>query len=160
MKVVVSDTCVFIDIVDCDIVKEFFRLDIEVHTNDFIISELDDSCRAKFVGEKLFIDDFNEMAIEEIVTFRAVNAGLSFADGSAFIQARDMSAVLLTNDKRLRMSACDSLEVHGVLWIFDELVKHNILTRSLGCKKLELLVQCNPRLPKDEIARRLREWST
>ena len=38
--VVVSDTNIFIDLYDVGLLNEFFSMDIQVHTTDFIINEL------------------------------------------------------------------------------------------------------------------------
>ena len=38
--VVVSDTNIFIDLYNVDLLDEFFSLDIEIHTTDFVMNEL------------------------------------------------------------------------------------------------------------------------
>ena len=66
---------------------------------------------------------------------------------------------MLTGDRRLRRYAEEqSIEVHGILFIFDELVKHDIISTSMAADRLEELFAINARLPKAEIRERINRW--
>ncbi len=46
MKLVVTDTNVLIDVLDCHLVQAFFDLPLEIHTTEFILAELNEIQRA------------------------------------------------------------------------------------------------------------------
>lgn len=40
MRVAVTDACIFIDLIELDIIGNFFQLDIELHTTVAVMNEL------------------------------------------------------------------------------------------------------------------------
>lgn len=40
MKVAVTDACIFIDLIELDLVSSFFKLDIQLHTTVDVVNEL------------------------------------------------------------------------------------------------------------------------
>ena len=44
------------------------------------------------------------------------------------------------------------------LFVFDELVNHNIISPKDAAARLAELYECNVRLPKEEVAKRLEQW--
>ena len=86
--------------------------------------------------------------------------GLSFTDCIILYQGITLSATVLTGDKKMMLSAKEmDIDVRGILYIFDQLVKQGILSHSIACQKLQQLFSRNTRLPKDEINKRLTLWS-
>jgi len=65
---------------------------------------------------------------------------LSVHDGFAFVVAeRHPGCILLTGDKRLRSLAEDeNMEVHGVLWVIEELERHGRASRAVRMAALEI----------------------
>ena len=47
-----------------------------------------------------------------------------------------------------------------VLFLFDQMVEHKLITLKKAIIKLELLSMTNHRLPKKEIDKRLKEWGS
>jgi len=94
---------------------------------------------------------------------RETKPTLSEQDCSAFYQARKKSAVLITSDNTLRKFAkANELEVHGHLWVFDNLVNKAIFTGKIAIQKLdELCTVVNPKLglPEKECQKRIKLWS-
>ena len=84
---------------------------------------------------------------------------LALKDCLALVLAEDIdNSILLTGDGPLRAIAEDNgIEVHGVLWVIDELESHGVvpLRRLLDALRLfhddDLVL-----LPADEVARRIR----
>ena len=69
------------------------------------------------------------------------------------------SARLLTGDKTLRKRAeGEGINVSGILFVFDELVNHNIISPKDAAAHLAELSETNVRLPKEEVAKRLEQW--
>jgi hypothetical protein len=52
----------------------------------------------------------------------------------------------------------DGVEVHGVIYVFDALVEFNMISRQVAVEKLQQLYVINPRLPKEEIEKRINLW--
>ena len=46
----------------------------------------------------------------------------------------------------------------GILFVFDELVNHNIISPKDAAAHLDALYESNGRLPKEEVERRLEQW--
>ena len=66
---------------------------------------------------------------------------------------------VLTGDRKLRaVSISDGVEVHGVIYVFDSLVDLGIISPQVAVGKLQQLYSINPRLPKEEIDKRINLW--
>ena len=168
MEIIVNDTNIFIDLYSCNLLDDFFKLPYNVHTTDFVISELKQAEQQKAVTEfcnigKLTVKSFNPYEIASIWKyFRKANkvCNISIEDCSVLTYTKSLKkARLLTGDKTLRTRAeGEGIVVSGVLFIFDELVKHEIITQKEASTYLKILVEKNVRLPKDEIEKRIILW--
>ena len=86
-------------------------------------------------------------------------SNLSLTDCSVWYYAKVNNYILLTGDRKLRKtSVYDGVEVHGVIYVFDSLVELEIVSRQVAVEKLQLLFSQNPRLPKEEIDKRINKW--
>lgn len=66
---------------------------------------------------------------------------------------------MLTGDRRLRKYAeSQAIEAHGILFLFDEMVRFGVISPDIAAAKLEELMQQNARLPKSEISQRIILW--
>ena len=75
--------------------------------------------------------------------------------------AKEMDARLLSGDRKLRIAAeADGIKVSGILFVFDELIAHEVIDSQTAASKLIYLMSVNNRLPKADCAERLKEWST
>lgn len=165
MKILVNDTNIFIDLHSVGLLEELCRLPYEIHTVDFVAAEIEDADQRKIFDELvdgggIFIDGFTADEVIEIVEeHSAVSGNLSIPDCSVCYFARKHQVPMLTGDKRLRRYAeQQSIEVHGILFIFDEFVRHGIVSTAIAADRLEKLLTLNARLPKSEIRDRLRRW--
>ena len=167
MKVIVNDANILIDLVDLKILPYFFQLEFEFHTTAIILDELfDEQQEALFpyieTGQ-LSVDNITEEDLVEIVMIRATKPNLSEQDCSAFYQAKKLNAALITSDNTLRKFAqANHIEIHGHLWVFDNLVNKSILTGKTATEKLnELCNVVNPKLglPKNEYQKRIKLWN-
>lgn len=84
---------------------------------------------------------------------------LSRYDALALSIAKTRDFILLTGDKRLRTAASEEgVQVRGTIWIFDELLRENVLTDSEYVGFLKELLKYNNReirLPASEIESRI-----
>ena len=166
-KIVVNDTNVFIDLYEVGLLEEFFSLPWEVHTTDFVMFELQREGQhetvAKYKADKrLVVPVFEAKEMSEIGNLfqQYVNrTNLSLTDCSVWYYAKVNNYILLTGDRKLRTaSLLDGVEVHGVIYVFDTLVEFNMISRQVAVEKLQQLYVINPRLPKEEIEKRINLW--
>lgn len=167
MRIIVNDANILIDLVDLKILPWFFQLEFEFHTTAIILDELfEEQKEALFPyieTGSLIVDDITDDDLIEILMIRATKPNLSEQDCSAFYQAQKHTAALIPSDNTLRKFAqTNNIEVHGHLWVFDNLVNNEILTGITAIKKLEELCNVvNPKLglPKNECQKRIKLWS-
>lgn len=156
MKLVVTDTNVLIDVLDCQMVQAFFDLPLEIHTTEFILAELNEIQRAAltpFVAtDHLKVKKFDELEMRAIMEFPVTRKGVQrrIADRSALYLAVCWGAVLLGGDNDLRKEAEErQVEVHGSIWLFEVLFHHGVTTAEQTKNNLERLMDVNPRIPVD-----------
>lgn len=165
MKILVNDTNIFIDLHSVGLLKEMCRLPYEIHTVDLVVAEIADADQRRIFDElvargEISVDGFTADEVIEIVEeHSSVSGNLSIPDCSVCYFARKHNVPMLTGDRRLRRYAEEqSIEVHGILFIFDELVRHDIISTSMAADRLEELFAINARLPKAEIRDRINRW--
>ena len=168
-KIVVNDTNVFIDLYEVGLLEEFFSLPWEVHTTDFVMFELlregQHDTVARYKDDKrLIVPVFEAKEVLEIGNLfqQYVNrTNFSLTDCSVWYYAKVNNYILLTGDRKLRtVSVFDGVEVHGIIYVFDTLVELDIISRQVAVEKLQKLYSLNPRLPKEEIEKRINLWKT
>lgn len=161
MKVVLSDANILIDLCKLELLKEFFCLDLEVFTTERVIRELKDKDQRKqvnpYVGSLLKIKSLSSIEVMEVAQLTSQNIkNLSYVDCEVWHISKTYNYTLLTGDKNLRNQAHKTnVEVRGILYIFDELHRKNIVATSQLFDKLTLLKSINKRLPQQEINNRL-----
>ena len=166
-KIVVNDTNIFIDLYEVGLLEEFFSLPWEVHTTNFVLLELQREGQhetiAQYKADKHLVVPVLEakelMEIGQMFQQNMNKTNLSLTDCSVWYYAKVNNYILLTGDRKLRKtSVYDGVEVHGVIYIFDNLVELEIVSRQVAIEKLQLLFNQNPRLPKEEIDKRINKW--
>lgn len=82
---------------------------------------------------------------------------LSIPDCSCVFHAKKTSGRILTGDATLKRSALQlDITVHGILWVFDQLVEQRIILPKKAYEKLTQ--EKNQRLPVNECGKRLKKW--
>ena len=166
MDIIVNDTNIFIDLHSVGLLDEMCRLPYEIHTVDFVIAEIIETEQAKAIRAcvdrgLIHVHSFSNTEVGEIASeHSSVSGNLSFQDISVCYYARKGLYKLITGDRRLRNYAeHQEVEVHGILFLFDEMIGKGIISPELGAVKLNDLVAINIRLPKSEVELRIREWA-
>jgi rRNA-processing protein FCF1 len=170
MKIAVKDANVFIDLESMGILDLWFQLDYQTITSSFVVVELEDgghanalaSIQAGQVTEAVISSA--EMEAFELLSVECESKGLSLADVSVLFLAIREDAILLSGDKTLRNKArLRTVEVHGTLWIMDQLIETGILAKRVAAQRLEtLLLRCGRErryLPKEECHARITRWN-
>lgn len=166
MDIIVNDANILIDLLTVDLLGNVCMLPWEVHTVDMVVEEITFPEQRKAVDQliqsgKIKVYSFSPEEVLEIASeYNTISNNISMEDVAVCRYARSGMFKLITGDRNLRKYAENkNLEVHGVLYIFDELVEKGIITREQGADKLAVLVSINTRLPKIEVARRIGQWT-
>lgn len=159
MKIVITDVSVFFDLYHLKVLPEFFALDLEVHTTDFVYNEIINSDqKSEFAvferSKKLHIIKISAIEEDEIKAMSLSRSNKSFADRTVLWKAKQFKCALLTCDSKLRKEAeVQGVEVHGSIWVINQLIDAGIISHVKGIELFKQMKLVNPRLPMDEIER-------
>ena len=147
MKVVVTDACIFIDLIHLDLTTRFFSLELEVHTTRDVIDELFPAQQQALAfwqsRDKLTIHILSAEEQDEI-SRESFPRSLSPEDCSVIFLASKLNATILSSDKPVRTQAKKlAIPYHGMLWIFDQLVEEKLLAPGTAAVKIEALLNSN-----------------
>ncbi|MFC5192912.1 hypothetical protein ACFPIK_14140 [Algoriphagus aquatilis] len=167
MRVAVTDACIFIDLIELEMITSFFQLDLELHTTVAVINELYPEQKqildayqsvGKLHVHNLRDDDFQEM--RQI----AFPRGLSQEDRSVLFLAKKLGdAIVISSDKLVRDFAAKlDLPYHGIFWILDQSVTKNLISKAKALHILSEMPKVNSMYQganmKREIEKRLLNW--
>jgi rRNA-processing protein FCF1 len=163
MKVVVKDASVLLDLVNGGILGTWLSIGYQNCTTHLVWNEISQTRQREKVQP--FIDsgliqlrDIAANAWAEIFAF-SHEVGVSVPDGSVWLLARTEGAILLTGDSKLRKAAqASDVEVRGMLWVLDELVKASRLLPAKAVEALGLIQYGGAFLPQDECDKRIAKW--
>lgn len=164
MKVVITDVSVFFDLYTLQVLPEFFALDLDIHTTNFIYNEIIkeeqiEEFRLFERTKKLHIIKITLDEEAEIKALQLNRSNKSFPDRTILWKAKQLQCPLLTCDNKLRKEAEGlGIIVHGSIWVVMQLVENEILTRDIGIGVLEKMKLVNTRLPYDEIDKQIKRF--
>ncbi|WEK35648.1 MAG: hypothetical protein P0Y53_24445 [Candidatus Pseudobacter hemicellulosilyticus] len=162
MKLVITDANIFIDLDFCGLIKVFFDLGLSIVTTWEVINEMSEPQQALYehwvINGALVVHEFTLDKLSEAAINKANNR-LSDVDQALLLLAIQLQAMVLSGDRFLR-KACERLqvEVHGILWVFDQLILGNLITPGKAAEILSSLQTFNERLPSDACEERLIRW--
>lgn len=164
MQIVVNDTNLFIDLIHAELIDVFFQLPFEVHTTDFVVAEIEEPEQEDIINQligigRLFVASNTFSEVEEIMELQEAVNRLSIPDCSVWHYSKKNNYTLLTGDNLLRKTAMkDQVVVRGLLFIFDELVRLELISPAIACMKLRFLLETGTRLPKEACDERFELW--
>ncbi|KUM24411.1 hypothetical protein AU467_30275 [Mesorhizobium loti] len=158
MPVLVSDTSVLIDLERAQLLDDLFRLPFEFAVPDLLYArELDGVLGDRLLGLGLRVEVLSSTELSTATVVRRQNIRLSVPDAFAFAIAHSRRWTLLTGDGTLReLAVAEALDMHGVLWLFDQFADGNHVPFNRLHRGLTALFE-HPRcrLPAAEVRRRL-----
>jgi len=156
----ITDSSIWIDLIKGGLLDAFFRLPYLFCTSSYTMGY--ESVGVNWDTLEARGLQFLGLSGEEnahLYTIRQSHHHLSVPDIASFIIALRTSGILLTGDQNLRKLASVSVEVHGFLWVMEQLVNENIVLPVIAIEILErLLKDPNVRLPKKESELHLKKW--
>lgn len=162
MRIAITDANIFIDLHTLNCLDWLVSLGLEVHTTDVILSELTDEQKAAVIEVVTVVQS---LSFDDLIALQNLNVskGLSVPDQSAIWYSKVLSApdmLILTNDNLIRKwCKTNKVEVHGIIWLFDDMIDAALLTKSQATLLLKELMKFNQWLPDKECAERLEKWS-
>ncbi|QNI37693.1 PIN domain-containing protein [Edaphobacter albus] len=167
MRIIISDTSCLIDLRKAALLAGFLRLPFEILIPNTLFEEelLSFTAREKKVlfEAGLKVVDLPGPQVSRARDVIRARPRLSIHDGFAFALAETHSGcILLTGDLELRSLAESSrIEVHGVLWVCDQLFEGKLSSAAQLHKALsQLAADPAVRLPKKELAGYIRRYQT
>jgi len=164
MHLLIHDASVLIDLIDIGLLDTAFRLPYEMVTPDLVQVEILDPNQSKALdncveAKLVSIIPSTTQQVQVIMGYKAEYKQLTMADCSVVFHALDKKGVVISADKNLRTIAeRKHLEVHGSLWILDQLVQYELLSAIDAAIKLAELRKLNSRLPEKECVRLIDSW--
>jgi hypothetical protein len=162
LRVLVSDTSVIIDLERGALLQELFRLPLVFVVPDLLYHrELRGPIGDQLVAWGLRVEELSPTELARATTVRRAHTALSVPDTFAFALAESRTWALLTGDGLLRRLAVEEkIQVHGVLWLLDQLEagKH-LSANQLHTALTAIAVHPRCRLPVTEIRKRLTRYA-
>ena len=167
MEIIVEDTNILIDLFNTGLIRHCQSLGVEFHSTWYVVTEIDDKDQQSLLSGMiangiLHIDQFSG---EELVRFYELvydygsKSNLSETDCSVMFLAERLNCRLLTADQKLRKQAeSRGIQVNGFLWLTDEMVRHNVVSKAAMSNYLKLYLRTNARAPEEEVQKRIDEY--
>ena len=160
-KILVSDTNIWIDLHHGKLLDVVFDLPYQFVTSDFAYFELHKPPGQALTERGLAVKGFSQEQFGILSELRRELQNPSLADVSCYLMAKENGWVLITGDKKLRVAGQkQKLEVHGVLWVLDELFRFDLVTGPKLATALQTMLDRGARLPDAECKQRIRKWSS
>lgn len=162
MSILVSDTSVLIDLERAGLLDELFLLPFEFAVPDLLYArELAGEFGERLVQCGLRIEELTADELRRATVVNRRNSRLSVPDTFAFAIAEARGWGLLTGDGTLReLAVAEQIDMHGVLWLFDQLADGNHVDFArLHSGLAALFTHPRCRLPAGEVRCRLARFT-
>jgi predicted nucleic acid-binding protein len=164
MAIAVNDANIFIDLLEVDLIDTFFELKLDLHTTNLVLNELDYEqqlvIKKHIAKKRLKVKILNDDELAELKEKEITSNKLSKQDVSVYAYAKELGAIILTSDRRLRIEAkSKGFEVHGILWVFETMMDEKLIKPKKAIEKLTELMKINTWLPMDDCHKRIEKWS-
>lgn len=165
MRIIVSDTSCIIDLHKVELLLSIFELPytfVIPHTlfeNELL--RLSGQEKAELLHRGIEVHELDGVGVEHALNYFNAHPALQLNDCFALRMAEEMDdAILMTGDAKLReVATAKTIEVHGVLWVVDELDHHAVVDRApLQAAMRRFLDDPLVYLPVEEVRLRIRRF--
>ncbi|MFN0216762.1 MAG: hypothetical protein ACKVT2_21100 [Saprospiraceae bacterium] len=156
MTIIITDTNIFIDLIQANALDYFFQLDYEICTTDLVVEEVkvpeqQQKLSPHCVSGRLKVLELDSDEIREALALETQWPLKGIVDPSLLLKAIRLNCGVLSGDGNLgKECARRGLEVHGSLWVLREVWVVGLVEAELALSMLENLSR-NTRLPADKI---------
>lgn len=146
-KIVVTDACVFIDLFELGIIADFFTLDLEVHSTENVLFELNDE-QQKTIQSFMLAGKISiySLTSEELLELSKVyiSKSMTIADKTVLHLASRLSAIVISSDRLVRSHAKQfGLSYHGLIWVIELMITKSVLNFEKASACIEFMLS-NP----------------
>lgn len=160
-SVLVTDTNIWIDLDNGDILTIVFKLPYQFLVPDLAVPELIRPSWQTLHALGVMAQELEPELIRELLVLRSIHGPLSVTDMAAYLIAKALNTTLLTGDRHLsELASKAGITVHGILWLLDELVLFHTLNPEQASNALNLIINGGARLPQNECRKRFKLWSS
>jgi predicted nucleic acid-binding protein len=163
MKLIITDTNVFFDLIAIQALPEFFKLDYEICTTDFVVNEILLSSQKERIDAfiragKITVFILTSEELDEIMKFHTQRIFKGITDKTVLWKSKQLKCPILTGDRKLRKEAEElGIKVYGSIWVIEQLIITEKLKKEKGVEFLEQLKVVNGSLPQEEIDKLIRK---
>jgi predicted nucleic acid-binding protein len=165
MRIIISDSSCLIDLRKVSLLAVFLRLPFDILIpntlfEDELLSFTNDEKKILLHGGHKVVDLPGPQVSRAREVIRA-QPRLSIHDGFAFALAEvNHGCILLTRDSLLRsLGESSQIEVHGLLWVLDQILANQLATvETLHAALSQLSADPAVRLPKREVAAYIKRY--
>ena len=151
MQSLIVDCNISIDFASANIITAVIEGAFKIITPLIIYESELTSFDTELVDLRLITIESNQESRTIVKTLCSEYPGLSEPDLYTLVLASKLGYTLLTGDKLLRISAKKwRIEVHGTLWLIEQLARSKVLSRHDAASGLELMLKRGRRLPEKE----------
>lgn len=167
MRIIVSDSSCLIDLRKASLLDAFLKLPYDIWIPNTLFEEellkFTPSQKRALVQSGLKVMDIPGPGVLRAREVIRAKPGLSIHDGFAFVLAEShQGSILVTGDGGLRALATQhGIEVHGVLWIADQIHANDLVTARVLATTLRVLEQdVSVRLPRRDLLAAIRRYES
>ncbi len=107
----------------------------------------------------LVVETLGELPTGTLLPLMQAHNNSLLADLSCYQLAQQTGRALLTDDGRLcKQAKVDALQLHGVLWLLDQMMIHQLIEPKNAAERLQGMLDAGSRLPGNESKKRVLKW--
>lgn len=159
MLLLISDSCVLIDIEQGELTHSMFSLPYQFAVPDILFEEELSERHADLQSFGLISKSIRGELIEKAYNLRQQYSRPSLNDLLALILAVDETAILLTGDGALRSVAnVHQVEVHGTIWLVEQMIMNQLISTDVAKTAFLKMKDSGSRLPWKEVEKLLKNY--
>lgn len=148
MQILISDANIFIDLETAHLTEKLFELPYVFKTPDLLFETELREQHEHLLSYGLQLGVIEHEAVSYVEKISVLYAQRSINDCFALALARQEQCFLLTGDMKLRrMAEQEGVIVRGTIWVFEQLIIHQKVTKSQALAALDLMAIHGRRLP-------------
>jgi len=152
LQILISDSNIFIDMDVANLTSQMFALPYQFATPDILYYEELEEEHPNLLDVDLKILTLSSNTVRYTESIIRKYPKASRNDLFALALAKQEKCPLITGDMALRKAGeKEDIQIFGTIWIVDELIKHNIITKDEAMQAYDLMKQSKRRLPWDLI---------
>ena len=162
-SVYIADANILIDLLDLQLGElwtSHFKCFTSVEVfNELVLEGSPDDHAWLFDPDSVEVRSLDEDKLSQAASIREAHPALSFPDCTVVVLARSESLIVLSGDGPMRKKAATlSIEVHGLLYVLDQLVQIGALPGKEAVQLCRRWQMINPRTPQKLCDKYCADW--